>query len=526
MAARQAKELAIDTHDTRMLPSGEQAQARRVADDHREQRDQRHRWLMLMAVMAGVVSAVMASSIFNVAIPDISRAFSVGQDQAQWVASGFMAANTASMLTTPWMLTRFGYRHVCQGCMAVLLTGALLGGLATHFPLLLLARVVQGLAAGIMMPIGSIIILRAFAPHEQGRVTAIYSAGVIVVPAIAPILGGMLLETMGWRAIFFMALPFCLLSMWLAGRHIANTAPGGMAAGRNGAFTLDLVGLMLATLGTVCMLNGMVSLGGQPGTQATPLLLGASAALAAFLAWQVHLKRRLTQHDGTLGTRPLIDLGLLRHRQFAMGCLVACTYGAAMYGSVYLLPIYLQAAIGLTPTQAGLVMSPSSLLLAASVTLAGRYADRQAPYRMVSGGLLAMAASFALMALVDAGTSLYAIIAFTIPARLGLGMVLPSLSLGSMRALPKEAISYASSSLSFLQMVGGSIGISLSGVALQWRLTVHGVQLAAASDASLRLTAFNDVFLMLAGLCLVATAAAWGLRPFARAQADPPASAP
>lgn len=465
--------------------------------------ERRARWLLLGAVMTGLVAAVMTSTIFNVAVPDLSRHFGIGQARAQWIFSSFMAANTSAMLTTPWLLARFGYRHVCYGAMALLMTGALAGVLASSFPAVLLARVVQGIGSGLIMPVGTIIIMHSFPASEQGRVSALYTLGVVLVPAVAPTIGGVLVDWLGWRAIFAMSVPFCLLALWLARRHIPQrTQTPGTGA------SLDWIGLVLASATTVLLLNGLVRLQSADASPA-PILGTALACLLAFLGWQLRVMR---DADST-GRRALVNLALFRHRHFALGCVVVFTYGASLYGSVYLFPVYLQVALGLSPAVAGAMLMPSSLLLAASVALAGRYADRQPPHRMVSGGLAVLTASFVLMALLEVDSSLYWMLAFTVLGRTGLGFVLPSLNLGAMRSLPAPLLSYASSSLSFLQMVGGSLGVSLCGVALQWRLAAHGaVAGTPVLDAS-RLAAFNEVFMLLAGVCLVAVLAALGLRP-------------
>ncbi|MBC7604809.1 MAG: MFS transporter, partial [Ramlibacter sp.] len=135
----------------------------------RERWGPRYRWLLLLAVMVGTMASIMSSTIVNVAIPDMSRYFALGQERAQWVSSGFMVAMTASMLTTPWLLSRYGYRRVYAGCMLLLMAGGTLGGFASEYWLVLVARVAEGLAAGVTQPIPAIIILRAFEPHEQGR---------------------------------------------------------------------------------------------------------------------------------------------------------------------------------------------------------------------------------------------------------------------------------------------------------------------------------------------------------------------
>ncbi|MDO8442272.1 MAG: MFS transporter, partial [Polaromonas sp.] len=191
----------------------------------RERYGPRYRWLLLLSVMVGTMAANMSSTIVNVAIPDMSQHFTLGQERAQWVSSGFMMAMMASLLTTPWLLGRYGYRRIYVGTMALLLLGGIVGGFASTFTLVLAARVTEGLAAGVVQPIPAIIIMRIFEPHEQGRASGIFGMGVVLAPAIGPSIGGVLVDLFGWRSIFFMVVPFCLASLWLAYRYVPATAP-------------------------------------------------------------------------------------------------------------------------------------------------------------------------------------------------------------------------------------------------------------------------------------------------------------
>jgi predicted MFS family arabinose efflux permease len=234
---------------------------------------ERYRWYLLLSVMVGVMASIMSSTIVNVAIPDMSHYFVLGQERAQWVSSGFMVAMTVSMLTTPWLLGRYGYRRTYVGTMVLLLAGGVAGGLATDFSLVLAARIVEGLAAGVVQPIPAIIILRAFEPHEQGRASGIFGMGVVLAPAIGPSIGGVLVDLFGWRSIFFMVVPFCIASIALAYRFVPVTAPGGVAAARDSA--LDWRGLLIGTVGTLCLLNGLVALRGDSPLEAGVLLAGA-----------------------------------------------------------------------------------------------------------------------------------------------------------------------------------------------------------------------------------------------------------
>ncbi|MFC5496382.1 DHA2 family efflux MFS transporter permease subunit [Caenimonas terrae] len=467
----------------------------------RERYGPRYRWLLLISLMVGSMASIMSSTVVNVAIPGISHHFAIDQGRAQWVSSGFMVAMTASMLTTPWLLARFGYRKVYAGTMLLLMAGGIGGGLADNYSLVLAARVAEGLAAGIVQPIPAIVILRGFGQQEQGRASGIFGMGAVLAPAIGPSIGGVLVDLFGWRSIFFMVVPFCLVSLALAYRFVPDTAPGGAAAERSTA--LDWRGLALGSTGTLLLLNGLVELRGG-GSASWLLLAGAALALAAFIAWQWRLL--------ATGREPLMNLRLFGFRSFAMGSIVAFIYGTALFGSTYLLPLYMQVALGLSPSYVGTILLPAGIVLAITIPLVGRLADRQPTYRLVSAGLALLAASFALMMTVQSGQAILLLVAWAVLGRIGLGFILPSLNLGSMRSLHKELITYGASAINFLRMLGGACGVSLCGIVLEWRIAAHGDSLASAATSPARVAAFHEAFLMLAALCGAALVAAWQLR--------------
>jgi EmrB/QacA subfamily drug resistance transporter len=450
-----------------------------------------YRWRVLATVMIGTVASIMASTIVNVAVPDMSRVFGLGQDQAQWLSAGFMGAMTLSMLTTPWLLQRYGYRHAYLGAVVLLMLGGIAGGFSARFDLVLAMRVAEGLAAGVLQPIPAIIILHAFGPGERGKAMGVFGFGVVLAPAIGPSVGGILVEWFGWRSIFFVVTPFCLVAMAMAQRYLPVSAPGGRPVDRDGG-RLDAVGLGLIAVAVLALLNGMVHL-----TAATlPLGLGLLAASAlATLGFVLHQRR---------GARPLMALGLFAHRPFSMGGLVAFIYGMALFGSTYLVPVFMQEALHLPPSQAGAVLLPAGIVLAMTIPLAGRLADRFAASRLVSLGLVALSASFFLMLGVGAGTSLGLITLWAVIGRIGLGFVLPSLNLGAMHGLPTSLISHGSSTINFLRQLGGAVGIALVGNVLEWRLRVAPAQ---------PLVAYHQTFALVGAITAAAIVAALLMGP-------------
>jgi predicted MFS family arabinose efflux permease len=329
----------------------------------------------------------------------------------------------------------------------------------------------------------------------------------VLAPAIGPSIGGVLVEHFGWRSIFFVVVPFCIASLVLARRYLPSSAPGGVPSGGSGV-RLDVPGLLLIGFTILALLNGMVQLhGAGPGrlpAVALTLLVLAAIGFGAFIVVQ----RRTAQ--------PLMNLQLFTHRSFAMGGCVAFIYGMALFGSTYLVPVFMQVALALPPSQAGAVLLPAGLVLALTIPLAGRLADRLPIHQLVVAGVLLLALSFALMLGVGVGTALWVITLWAAVGRIGLGFVLPSLNLGSMRGLPTSLISQGSSTINFLRQLGGAIGVSLIGIFLEWRLHAHGAGLTAgAGDADGQVQAFHESFLLLAAITGLASIAALRMRPVA-----------
>ncbi|MHA6914937.1 DHA2 family efflux MFS transporter permease subunit [Ralstonia pseudosolanacearum] len=462
----------------------------------RARHGERFKWLVLFTLTVGAVASIISATIVNVAIPDLSRHFVLGQERAQWVSASFMVAMTLAMLLTPWLLLRFGLRRTFSGALLLLGVGGLVGALAPTYGVMIAMRVVGGAAAGIMQTLPNILILRVFPEREQGKAFGLFGFGVVLAPALGPSLGGFLVDLFGWRSIFFVVVPFTLLGWAMARRFMAIDS--SMAGEPK---PLDWRGLLLVGAATVALLNGLVELHADAAL-GVALMAVSAVCLAVFLFWQ----RRVAS--------PLLDLRLFSYRQFAMGAVVAFIYGAGLYGSTYLLPVYMQVALAYTPSSSGLVLLPPGLALAATIVVAGRLTRRIEPYRLVAFGLAALAASFLLMTINTRATGCLLLIGIAAIGRVGLGFVLPSLSLGAMRGVDFTLIPQGSSAVNFLRQLGGAIGVSATGIFLQWRLAAHGIGAVggAAVDPEARILACDETFVFLGVLCALAVVAAWRMR--------------
>lgn len=454
---------------------------------------QRHgpwfKWMVLLIVAIGTVSGVLCTSSFNVAVPALIRHFGLGQAQVQWAMTGFLAAMTVGMLPTAWLVDRLGLRRVFLLALAMLLVASVAGFFAPTFPLVVAARVAQGLAAGVLQPLGQMALMRLFPPSIQGRASGLLIFSIALTPAVAPSLAGGLLDAYGWQAIFLLGVPFAVGAALAALRWLP--APREI---RRRPF--DWAGLTWLTLGALALIEAVSSL--QHSGLASPWTWGQGAlALAATLLYARHARR---------SPHPLIHLTLFAQRTFSLGVLVAFVYGFGLYASTYLIPVFLQHALGYSASAAGMALLPSGLALVAMLPLAGRLADHYPPKWITLAGLLAFGGSFLIFAARGGAIRHDELILATVIGRLGLGMILPALNLATLRHLSAQQLGQSSVVISYARQLGGVMGVAVAAAFIAWRETVYG------SVAPGLYQAYAQGFLLLAAVFLLAVIAAAGMR--------------
>ncbi|GMV68362.1 MAG: MFS transporter [Pseudomonadota bacterium] len=412
-----------------------------------------YRWLATLTVMTGTISTVLSSTIVNVAIPDIMGAFGISATQAQWMSTGFLAAMTSTMLANAWMVGRFGQRGAFLLAIGVFTAGSILGGISPNEQTLIFARILQGGAAGLTQPLAMLVIFSVFPPEKRGQAMGIYGIGVVLAPALGPTIGGLLVDNLSWRYVFFMTLPFCLIGMGLA----TLLLPGVDA--RAAQPRLDTVGLFLIVATLFPLLTALAN-GQRWGWNEIPTgltLLFSTACLLGLIAWE-----RRHPH-------PLLDFNLFRNTRFSAAAAVTVIYGAGLFGSTYLIPVFVQTIQGYTPTRSGLLLMPAGLVLAVIFPVAGQLSDRLQPHHPVIVGLGVFALSFWLLHDVDTNTP-FAFLAFAIAlGRVGLGLVMPALTAGALRAVPPAKIAQGSGTVNFLRQLGGALGVNLLTVFMERR---------------------------------------------------------
>lgn len=419
----------------------------------------RYKWLATGTVVTGTLCVVLASTIVNVAIPAIMADMRLEQTQAQWLSTAFLAAMTTAMLVAAWAVEAYGQRNTYLGALAIFIAASVVGGLAPDPVVLILARVVQGAMAGIVQPLAMVTIFRVFPPTERGLGVGIYGLGVILSPALGPSLGGVLVDTLSWRAVFFVVLPPCLISLVLA-RFFMPPREGA-----DERVPLDWVGLTLL----VCTITGLLwiftnahELGWGSGT-IRGLLATTLAGATAFMLWQLRCPR------------PLLNLRIYRSLGFACGSLLSFALGATLFGVIYLVPMFVQHIQGFTATASGLVLIPAGLVMAAFFPFSGYLSDRLPIQLPILAGLMIMVAGLLLLAGASLQTGFWALAFWVALTRLGQSLMSPAISAGSLAALDARLLTQGSGAMSFARQLGGAFGVNLISMTLE-RLTIFHTQ--------------------------------------------------
>lgn len=426
-----------------------------------------YKWLATGTIMIATISVVLSTTIVNVAIPAVMGAFGISAVQAQWISTGFLAAMTATMLLADWANRAFGMRLTMNAAMGVFLGGSILGGLAPNETVLTLARVVQGAAAGIVQPLAMIMLFKVFPPDKRGAAMGIYGVGVVLAPALGPWIGGVLMDAFDWRFVFYLGLPFAGVAILMSNLFL----PGREESGPVPAF--DFVGVSILSVFLAILLSTLSNaqrLGWDSNIILSGFTISAVSAIA-FVAWEMHTDK------------PMLDMRLFASVAFSSASVVAFIMGAGLFGSTYLLPVFVQQIQGMTPTQAGLLLMPSGFAMLLVFPIAGRLSDKVPAPIMIGVGMAVFAGSSWLMTAVNVHTAFWTLAWWTILSRVGLGLVFPAISSGALKVLPPHLLGQGSGASNFIRQLGGAFGVNLLTVFIERRTIMHADAFAATQTS-------------------------------------------
>ena len=415
------------------------------------------KWSATMTVMLGMMATILSSTMVNVAIPNIMGTFGVGQDRAHWMSSGFLSAMTVTMLLNAWFVRNFGVRNTFTFAVTVFTFASIYGQISPSFDGIVAARIIQGACAGLLQPLALTVIFSAYPPEERGKAMGMFGMGVVLGPVFGPTIGGFIIDNADWRFVFTAALPVTFVAGVLGVRFLPgrddDTTP----------LQLNWTSFALVTTAVFSLLTGISNLqsGGWDSGFVFAMLLTSALSAIAFVVVESR-----TAH-------PLLQVRLFANRTFALSALVAFMFGAGMFGSIYLMPIFVQTVQGFTATKAGLLLMLSGLVLVVVFPIAGRLAGRVAPGYPIATGMCLFGISSYFLASGDVNTSFLFLTVWTAFGRIGLGLVTPSLNTGALAAISPELFPYGAGALNFTRMLGGSLGVNILAMVLEQRTARH-----------------------------------------------------
>jgi EmrB/QacA subfamily drug resistance transporter len=418
-------------------------------------------WNIVAMSILATISLAFPFYTTYIALPRMMVSMRVNLETIQWVLTGFSMAQTLMMPMVGWLSNRFGVRYVYTACLLLTILGSLGCGFAWNAGTLIAWRIVQGLGSGPISPLSTVIMFDTFPPERRGMALGLLSTYWALGALIALPLGGYLIETLSWRAIFFCGIPCGVLSLVMALRALPHDSVE--ASPRQ----LDVWGVV-AMIGCLVPLLLALSQGQRLGWDATLIrgcwVVAASAAVAFLI------------REYTCDT-PLIDLRLFRNVSFAMTCVVRFLNHIGFNAYSLLIALYLQTTLDYSPLRAGLVVLPSALVVAPASLWIGRLTDRLPPRVMLLSGLGSLATGMALFATVNPWTPTAWIVGLVMLLRVSSEFLFAPLNYTGLRLLPSSATRMGSGILSLMWSIGGTLGNVVTAVALQYRRVIHGYTL-------------------------------------------------
>jgi EmrB/QacA subfamily drug resistance transporter len=423
-----------------------------------------YRWTVLMIVMLGTFMAILDSSIVNVALPHMMSAFGVNRDQIEWVTTGFMLASATVMPLMGWLPNRLGYKTLYLSCLGLFTLASGLCALSWSLESLIAARILQAVGGGAIQPIGMSIVSELFEPHERGKALGIWGMGAVVAPALGPTVGGYLTDNFTWRSIFSVNIPIGVITLVIGliimREHYVKTR----------TIPFDLWGFIFLSITLIAGLTAL-SNGEEKGWDSNYIRICEAMSLSG-LALFVGVE---------LGSEnPIVDLRLFLVRNFTISALLSIFRSIGLFGSVFLLPIFLQRLMGFPTVKAGIWMIPNAVAVAVSMPIAGRLADKYSPSILSAFGLVMVGSSLLIFGELDPLSSWQMIVIPQLIRGTGLAFLMSPLITAAINSVPQHRIAMATSFLGVTMNVGGSIGIALLNNYVTRSIHWHAVRLGEA----------------------------------------------
>ena len=424
-----------------------------------------YKWIVAIVVVFGLFMSILDTTIVNIAIPRLQTAFGADLNSVQWVITGYTLAQGVAIPLTGYFSNRFGLKRFYIIALSAFTIGSLLCGLAWSLPVLILFRILQGFGGSFLLPMTITLLYREFPPQERGVATGFLGIPILLAPALGPSLGGYIVTFGSWQLIFFVNVPIGILAVILSALLLREFRPEGRERFDFGGFVFVAAGLA-----SVLYALSSASTDGWGSTKVLGFLIAGLLALVIFVVIELSIIRRNGQ--------PLLDLTVFRFTSFTSANLANICITFALFGGLFVIPIYLQNLRGLSAFATGLILIPQALGSMVSSLVGGRLVDRIGVRAVVIPGLLIAAFAFWQLSFLTLYTPYGWFQVLLVLRGLGIGLVAQPLIVAALSEIPPRQLAQASAINSVIRSVAGSLAVAILATIIQTQSKVHFDHLA------------------------------------------------
>ncbi len=419
-----------------------------------------NKWLITIAVMAGTFMEIIDTTVVNVALPHVAGSLASSVDETTWILTAYLVSNAIILPITGWLSALFGRKRFLIICLILFTVTSMLCGAATSLGMLIVFRILQGVGGGALQPISQAILLETFPVQERGMAMALWGIGVVIAPIIGPVLGGWITDNLTWRWAFYINLPIGLLSLVLTALLIFD--PPYIRAQRAGRIDYWGLGLLAVGLGALQVVLDKGEREDWFSSDFITRLAILSVAALVLLVW-----RELKVKD------PVVDLRLFKERNYTSGTLIMFFFGFVLYGSIMLLPLFLQTMMGYDATTAGWALAYGGIGSLMIMPVVGRLTTVLDSRILVGVGLLINALAVYLMSLYNTQIDYFTAWFPRFVQGFGLGTTFVSLTTLTMSRISHIKMGNATGIFNLMRNLGGSFGIATATTLLSRRGQFH-----------------------------------------------------
>ncbi len=422
-----------------------------------------NRWLIALTVMLPTLIEIIDISIVNVSLDHIRGSLSAGIEESTWAITAYLVSNAIVIPMTGWLSRFFGRKKYLMGSITLFTASSFLCGSAWSLTSLIVFRIIQGIGGGGLQPLSQSILLEAFPPAQHGIAMAIFGIGIMFGPIIGPLLGGWITDTWSWRWIFYINIPIGIISIFMVLFVISD--PPYM---KRIKMKIDYAGLILLIVG-LGALQFVLDKGEIEDWFASSMITTIFIISLAALALLVILE--------FFSDHPVINLRLFKDRTFSMGNVLMFFVFFNLFGSIVLLPIYLQTLMGYTAFLAGVVLGPGGISTMMAMAIAGRLIQKTNPKWLLIFGIVMSALSTYLMSRFNLHTDFWTLVWPRVVLGIGMGFIFIPLTTLTLSHIPRERMTDATSMYNLLRNIGGSVGVAFVTTILARRAQFHQARL-------------------------------------------------